>query len=418
VEKLAAVPGLRLVSEATPGVPDVAYEVSVRLGTGWKGVVIEATSVRNPSTPKVLSTTRDASPLVDLFSAEMRDAMPAEDPDRDMDGFVQRLRLELFPPDRALLDQKVSELRNAQLPIGLRAQALRSLMTVDSLYDASGARLDSFSGRVAGYPPDPALLSAATEVALTDKDPKLRLSLWNTLILERLNPIDPAVLVAPAARALARETDPRVQLLLVNILNLSAANPEARAALESAARNGADIDRPELVRMAARRVLNGGAGWNDYFIARLKDPKVPDAERVALVDYAYSISGTARLVRSGTRMKLDEAAERSVGSLLRSSSSREVVAAAASLLGSRVRRQSPDIPGSSVAYEELLDFLRAGTGKPEADPKVRDTAVRLLVGDLPSHPEARSVLEEIVARDRDPVLREDARRALAPTPQR
>jgi hypothetical protein len=282
--------------------------------------------------------------------------------------------------------------------------------------------MDSFSGRVTRYTPDPALLEAATEVAMTDKDPQLRSWLWNTLagslMTSSLYPVDRAALVAPAVRALASETDLHVQLTLVNILSRSAANPLARAALESAASSSADMDRPELVRMAARRVLNGGAGWNDYFIARLQDPQVPDAERVELIDYALSISSSGPWVGSGARMKLDEAAERSLGSLLKSPASTEVVAAAASLLGSRLWPQSAEKRGSAVAYEELLDFLRTGTGKPEADPQVRGSVLTALLFDLRSHPEARAVFEEIVARDRDPVLRERARQALEKTPQK
>jgi beta-lactamase regulating signal transducer with metallopeptidase domain len=417
VEKLTAVPGLKLITGATPDVRGVPYEISMRLGADWKGVVIEASSVPNPSGYKVQTTTRDASLLGNLLSAELRDAIPVDDPDRDMDRFVQRLRLELFPPDRALLDQMMSELRDPQLQPGLRAQALRQLMTVDSLYDSSGSRLDSFAGRLMRHPPDPALLGAATEVAMTDKDPELRLWLWNTLITDPLNPIDPAVLVAPAARALARETDLRVQLMLVNILNLSPANPQAHAALDSVANSDADSVRPELVRMAARRVLNGGAGWNDYFMTRLKDPQVPDTERLELINYVSYISSSGRWVRSGARMQLDEAAERSLGSLLKSPASTEVVAAAARLLGVRLLPVG-ERRGSSAAREELTDFMRAGTGKPEADPKVRRSVLRQLFLDLRSHPETRPLLEEIMARDRDPVLREAARQALEQTPLR
>jgi hypothetical protein len=163
--------------------------------------------------------------------------------------------------------------------------------------------------------------------------------------------------------------------------------------------------------------LNGGASWNDYFVARLKAPQVPDAERVELIHYALSISSSGRWGSRGGRMKLDEAAERSLGGLLKSPASTEVVAAAARLLGDRLLPRSAENRGSSVAYEELLDFLRAGTGKPEADPKVRSSVLTQLLFDLRSHPEARPVFEDIVVRDRDPVLRERARQALERTPQ-
>ncbi len=413
VEKLTAVPGLKLIPEATPGVSGVPYEISMRLGADWKGVQIEATSVLHPSGNKLLTTTRDASLIDTSPLSAMSKIVPVDDPERDMERYVERMRLELFPPDRALLDQKMSELRDPQLQPGLRAQALRNLMTVDSLYDSFGSRMDSFGGRVSTYRPDPALLGAATEVAMTDKDPEVRRWLWNTLVADPLVTIAPAALVAPAGRALASETDLHVQLMLVNLLSRSAANPQARAALESAASKSADIDHPELVRMAARRVLDGGTGWNDYFVARLKDPQVPDSERVELINYTLSLSSSGPwAVRSGVRMKLDEAAERSLGSLLKSTASKEVVAAAARLLGSRLPPRSAEDRGSPVAYEELLDFLRAGTGKPEADAEVRGSVLTQLLFDLRLHPEARPVFEDIVVRDRDPVLRERARQAL------
>jgi beta-lactamase regulating signal transducer with metallopeptidase domain len=418
VEKLTSVPGLKLITEATPGMPGVLYEISMSLGADWKGVVIEATSVQNPSRAKVQTTTRDASQLVNQLSAESRELIPVDDPDRDMERFVERLRLELFPPDRALLDQRMSELRDPRLSPGRRAQALTKLMTVDSLYDSFGSRLDSFAGRVSTYRPDPALLGAATEVAMTATDPELRLWLWGTLITGPLNPFDPALLVAQAGRALARETDLRVQLMLVNILNLSSANPEARAALDSFANREANRVRPELARMAARRMLNGGAGWNDYFMTRLKDPQVPDAERLELLNYVSTISSTGRWVRSDSRLKLDEAAERGLGSLLKSPASTEVVAVAVRLLGDRLVPLSAEDRGSSAAREELIDFMRAGTGKPEADPKARRSAQVSLSFGLRYSPETRQLFEDIVERDRDPVLREATRKALDRTPQK
>jgi hypothetical protein len=78
--------------------------------------------------------------------------------------------------------------------------------------------------------------------------------------------------------------------------------------------------------------------------------------------------------------------------------------------------QSADQRGSPVAYEELLDFLRAGTGKPEADPKVRGSVLTQLLFDLRLHPEARPAIEDIVAHDSDPLLRERARQALERRP--
>jgi hypothetical protein len=363
-----------------------------------------------------MTTTRDASLMALLLSEVERDAMPADDPDRDMDRFVERMRLDLFPADRTLVDQKLSALRDPELRPFLRVQALGELMKLDSLYDSSGARMDSFAGRVTGYTPDPALLEAATEVAMTDKDPEVRSLLWNTLtgsapVPGMPYPGNPAVLVAPAGRALAGETDLHVQLLLVRILSRIAEDPQARAALESAASNSVDINRPELVRMAARRVLDGGAGWKDYFPARLRDPRVPDAERVELIRHAYRISTNNRWAGPVGRMALDEAAARSLGSLLNSSASTEVVAAALSLLTSPVVR-SLDEAGSRVAYEEMLKFLRAGTGKPGADRQIRSSVLKRLVMDLSLHPEARPVFEDIVARDVDPALRESARQAL------
>jgi hypothetical protein len=152
-------------------------------------------------------------------------------------------------------------------------------------------------------------------------------------------------------------------------------------------------------------------------MTRLKDPQVSDAERLKLLHYVSYISSSGRWVRSGARMKLDEAAERSLGSLLNSSASTEVVTAAAGLLRGRLLPVSPGTRGSAAAREELIGFMRAGTGKPEADPKIRRSLLGSLFHDLRSDPQIRLLFEEIVARDRDPVLREVARQALEQAPQ-
>jgi hypothetical protein len=417
VEKLTAVPGLKLITPETPDLTVVHFEISMQPGAGGKGVQVDATSVQGSSATKVRWTSTESFLFANPLLAALSEAVPVDEPVREMERFVERMRLELFPLDRALLDQKMAELRDPQLRPVLRAQALSKLMTVDSRYDSFGSRLDSFSGRVSTYRPDAALLATATELATTATDPDLRLSLWNTLITDPLNPFDPGLLVAQAGRALARETDQRVQLMLVNILNLNAADPQASAALESFASSNAGGDRSELARMAARRLLNGGAGWKDYFMTRLKDPQVSDAERLKLLHYVSYISSSGRWVRSGARMKLDEAAERSLGSLLNSSASTEVVTAAAGLLRGRLLPVSPGTRGSAAAREELIGFMRAGTGKPEADPKIRRSLLGSLFHDLRSDPQIRLLFEEIVARDRDPVLREVARQALEQAPQ-
>jgi hypothetical protein len=310
-----------------------------------------------------------------------------------MEFFVETIRLTLFPRDRALLDKKLSELRDPQLEPNLRRVALARLLSADSRRASLG------SDRIPQtYRPDPALISAATDVAMTESDAAMRDQVWKTLRSATIPRMDPAVLVVPAQQALVIEEDPRVQLELVNILGMSAANPRARAALESVAGS----DRLELVRMAARRVLNGGAGWNEYFVARLNDPQVPDADRLELIRYMRSSVSTLSGLGALT-MQLDEAVERSLGGQLKKPASTQVVSAAAELLG---------WAGGAAAREELIDFLRTGLGQPLADAKIRRSVLSQMAFGRSLRPEIRQLFEEISARDSDSLLRAAARQAL------
>jgi hypothetical protein len=401
-EKLRAVPGLELITEATPGVPGVPYEIAIRLGADWTGVQIEASSVQGPTGYRVMWRTFETPDGVLNLPrlTALWDDFPAEDPDREMDRLVQRMRLELFPPDRAFLAQKMAEFRDPQLDAVSRRYALHQLMTADSRRDSLGIRTISRT-----YRPDPALLGAAAEVAMEASDPALRLQIWGALMGPVTPRIDPGLLVAPVGLALATETDQRVQLTLVNILSLSLTDARARAALELVA-NSADSARPELVRMAARRVLNDGAGWSDYFVTRMNDPQVTDAQRIELINYVYSITGTSRLVMGDAIMRLDEAAERSLASLMKKRGATDVALAAAGLLQNA---------GGAVARREFIELLRTGTGEPLADNKVRRSALAALAYTLRSHPELRPVFEDVRARDPDPVLREAAQQALDQT---
>jgi len=398
--KLRAVPGLVLITEANPGVPGVPYEIAIRLGADWQGVSIEAKSVSSSSGYKVLwmsNDTREAF-LTPRLTA-LWDEVPAENPDRDMENLVARMRLELFPPDRALLERKMSELRDAKLETNERRLALSQLLTADRRIDQLSER------RPLTYRPDPALINAALDVATTASDPALRLQIWSMLVSVGIPRIDPAILIAPAGRALAKEADPRVQLALVNTLAISSKDPQARAALESIANGDAEGARPELVRMAARRVLNDSAGWNDYFVSRLSDPQVPDAEKLELISYTYSISASTLRVGDAA-LKMNEAAERSLVNLVKGQGSTVVAQAAVNLLM---------FAGGTVTRAELVSFLSAGTGQPAADSKIRRSVLSALALSLRLHPEIRPLFEQVMARDLDPAMREAARQALEQT---
>jgi beta-lactamase regulating signal transducer with metallopeptidase domain len=403
-EKLHAVPGLRLITSANPGVPGVQYEIAVTLDETWQEVAFQVSMPFGRQNGPVL-TSRSLGSLLGRSGVavltSLLDDGPPENPERDMEYLVERMRIEIFPPDRALLDQKLSELRNPQLESGVRRFALHQLLS-------AGARRDSFGG---GFPPqiyrpDPALLAAATDVAMTASDPALRQQLWSLLTGPRTPRIDPAVFVAPAVRAMARESDLRVLLTLVNILGVNQARSEAREALDSIANSDSESDRPELVRMAARQILDNGAGWNDYFVARMNDPQASDAERHELISYVASATGSSARRMGIAEIKLDEPALRSLAGVMRKQGSTEVALAAARLLSSA---------GGAVAREEIIDFLRTGTGKPEADNKVRRSMLVSLALNLRSHPEDRPLYEEISARDLDPAMREAARQALEQT---
>lgn len=421
VEKLHAVPGLVLgtgkadersaleeaaiklgVSKGIAGLPPVEYEISLRLGADWHGVDIEAMRLQNQPGPKVLwrtSETPDAILNTPRLTAlwELR----PENPDRDMESLVLRMQLTLFPRDPVLLDKLMSELLDPQLESTQRRMALNDLISADSRRDSFGNGLPPQV-----YRPDPAMLRAATEVATTASDAALRLNIWYRLSGIGIPRIDPAVLVAPAERALGSESDQRVQLALVSILSIDLKNERARAALNSVAVGELESDRPELVRMAARRVLNDNADWSDYFVSKLGDPRVTDAERVDLINYVYSVTGFNATTMGGASMKLEKADERSLANLMKKQGATEVALAAVGLLRSA---------GGSVANEEFIDYLRSGTGLPLADSKVRTAVLSALAFGLKRQPDLRPLFEDVVARDLDPVLRVAAQQALDQT---
>lgn len=397
--KLRAVPGLVLITESTPGVPGVPYEIAIRLGADWQGVSIEARSASSPGGYRVLWRSNDArEPFETLSLTALWDGIPVENTDRDMENLVARMRLELFPPDRALLERKMSELRDANLDANQRRLALSQLLTADR-------RRDPSDRRSLAYRPDPVLINTALDVATTSSDPALRMQIWSMLVSVGVPRIDPAILIAPADTALAKETDPRVQLALVNTLATSSKDPQARAALESIANSDAEDVRPELVRMAARRVVNDSAGWNDYFVATLSDPRVPDAEKLELISYTNSISASTLRVGDAA-LKMNEAAERSLVNLVKGQGSPVVAQAAVNLLM---------FAGGAVARAEFVSFLSAGTGQSSADSKVRRSVLSALALSLRLHPEIRPLFEQVMSRDLDPAMREAARQALEQT---
>lgn len=103
-DKLGAVPGVELVTEDTS---DVQFTVVMYLGEDWEGVYVEAFPYRG-SSMRLIWTSYPPSLLTPRITA-FSDGAPAEDPYRDMDNLVDRMRVELFPPDRNFLDRRLSD---------------------------------------------------------------------------------------------------------------------------------------------------------------------------------------------------------------------------------------------------------------------------------------------------------------------
>ncbi|HTQ36693.1 MAG TPA: HEAT repeat domain-containing protein [Steroidobacteraceae bacterium] len=170
---------------------------------------------------------------------------------------VEMLRTRFFP-DLLANQQLLAEVRDDDLPDAQRNRALADLL---------GTQLH---GRAQGL--DTVGIDTIVEYAAVLHGSQ-RAQLWRSL--RNLSHPD---LVDPLMDSLRRDPDARVRFEALATLAANYRNePRVRAAIETASRE----DAQELVRMAARRVLDGEAAWRSYVIATLKNTDLAAADRLA-----------------------------------------------------------------------------------------------------------------------------------------
>lgn len=416
--RLRAIPGLSLVTPASTtatalneaalkqGVGDIDYEVWVYLAADRKAIDVEADSNRqrvlrigwatDPNMLPGMSTAVSVPLLRSLTSSLPR--MP-NDPERDMESLVERMRKDLFPRDPVRLNQWMNELSDP------RRDASARLAVLGKLLDYGAPQGMRAGGTIQ---PSDELLNAATEFAMTAGDPAVRLRVWQSFGGLRLNTLtDPSVMAWPAMRALQGEKDLKVQLVLLTMMSFNSATPGVRAMLESVAFG----DRPELVRKAAQRMLDGNAGWHEYFAATLRDPKMADADRLVLMSYMNWVAGINRRNVGAAALTLDEAGVRSLAAILNNSGVRELRTSALQLMF--------EAGEGKLVNGLFIDFLRSSADRAMDDREVRSWVLSDLTFSsrlgLPLRDDVRPAVEEISARDPDPELRQKAREALQVT---
>lgn len=169
-------------------------------------------------------------------------------------AFVERLRLQLFPPDAGYQQRVLARLRNAGGG-GSELQELLPLLAAEGGKRLETATLQALFRHVANQPAD------------------MRARIWQTL-----RQSDNPMLLAPLLDSLRRDPDQQVRLAaLANLEFRYAGHPAVRSALE-----GMEAGEPDpFVRAALRWALHGEAQWRADVLAALHDAGLSYEARLA-----------------------------------------------------------------------------------------------------------------------------------------
>jgi len=167
------------------------------------------------------------------------------------------LRRRVFPDELVKL-QLMARLGDASLPGFERSRALGDLLDIPG--NDRGQQLDGV---------DVAAIADFSAVLPSQQ----RAQLWRSL-----RGMSQPDLLGPLVESLRRDPEQGVRYEALATLAAGFRNdPRARSAIESVAQD----DAQPVIRMAARRVLNGDAEWRRYVVATLKDASLSCAERLA-----------------------------------------------------------------------------------------------------------------------------------------
>lgn len=295
-------------------------------------------------------------------------------------ALVRQLQQKVFPPGAAITRPLQAQVGNSSLAPEERFDAFVELFRQQAKLEGKAL----FSDR--------AVVRSAIELAQL-MDAGHRAQLWRAM-----RGVGNTLLVEPLLASLQQDVEEVRVAVLETLAADFSGDQRVRAALETAAMS----DPRPLVRAVARRGLTGNAGWREYVASSLKNPALPDHERVEALLYELyppdTIEGFPAPSPADYWQILKDMDDASVRSLTQIFPRAEVFRGPPSenLLGnfSFVHGQNPAVT------EMLLAVLQHDTRASN-----RAVAGRALAEMHAREPRVREALLEALAMDPDPLVR-------------
>jgi hypothetical protein len=300
--------------------------------------------------------------------------------------FVNKLRLETFPPEPSATRPLFARLGDSSLDVAQRLAALKDLYTLQARTGESSLLRNAGAVR--------AVIELARLV-----EPAQRAQLWRSL----RGVGDPALTDSLLASLIQDPDD--VRLAAADMLGADfKSDARVRSALEAAALN----DPRPLVRAVVQRGLSGEEGWRQYVAGSLKNGSLPAAQRLeALVYYLYppgpdGNSGSNPDYFDNLGAVMDDAAVTAFAEALPKAG--RLPGGVNAILLSNIAARNRN---NAALTKMLLDDLDHG-----AEIRNRRLAAELLVHSRPNEPEVRDALTRALQNDPDPGVRTYIRQLL------
>ncbi|MEO8315584.1 MAG: HEAT repeat domain-containing protein [Pseudomonadota bacterium] len=291
---------------------------------------------------------------------------------------VEMLRERIFP-DALVKQWLMMRMRDASSSAMVRIRAL------DDLLGAQRGRGPALTAMDIGV-----IVAGSATMPADD-----RAQLWR-----RLRGTANPELVATMADSLRRDPDLNVRFeALATLAADYGTDPRVRSAIESAAKE----DSEQVVRMAARRVLNGDAEWRRYVMSTLKDSSLPLPQRLAPLLIAARSASTPNELLEMRSLVNDEEAVNLLQTVIRDGwfdyTQTETIGDALSLLANSGNPAAPDL---------LVEIPRESV-RPAAPPamapaaQISPAAMSWLMKNR-SNPRVRRILDDLANGNADPRL--------------
>jgi hypothetical protein len=308
------------------------------------------------------------------------------DPQEAAAAMVSKLRLEVFPPDPAVIRGLQAQLQDASQGMAQRSKILFDLLKIqENTGDPSLLR-------------NPGVVRAAIDLAASSSS-DMRARIWRAMrgvgSMDLIQPLmnslsnDPAEVCLAALETLADfRTDARV-----------------RSTLESVALG----DSRPLVRAVAERGLSGEEPWRQYVVTSLKDTARPAAARTEALMYYLYPPGSGQYDTSHPdywqvmQEMLDDDAATALAQALPAAGSMR--GHANNILGNFAPRHTRN----PAVTEMLLTIVQTDTR-----PVMRSVAGEVLARMHSADPRVRAVLDKVIQSDPDPSVRNYVRERIPP----